>query len=72
VVSVNVDIGTLDIGQGLEFNLQFLRNVMCSTERVRSAHDNVDFDENTGAGGVGANGIDGSNERGVGYGCGNC
>lgn len=66
---VNVDVGTLHVWKGLELDLQLLGHVVSRTERLVGFHDDVDFDEKTGAGGVGSDCVDGRNERGVGHGC---
>lgn len=66
---VNVHVSTLHIWKRLEFDLQLLRHVVGRTKRLIGLHDDIDFDEKTGARGISSDCVDGRDERGVSHGC---
>ena len=68
-LKVDMHIRPLDIRQRLELHLQLLGDIVSGTERLVGVHDDVDLDEETRAGGVGADGVDGGDHWGVGHCC---
>jgi hypothetical protein len=62
---IDMHIGPLDIGQALEFDLQFLCNIVGSAQSFLGVHDDVDFDNEAGARVVGADRVDLADEGGV-------
>jgi hypothetical protein len=67
---VNVDISTLNVRERLELDLEFLGDIVGSTQGLVSFHDDVDFDEETGTRGVCAHSINGGDEWRMGHCCG--
>lgn len=64
---INMHVGPFHIRQGLKFHLQLLGNVVGGLQGVIAVHDDVDLDYETGTGGVGADGVDGCYEWGMGH-----
>ena len=55
---IDMDICPLHIGQALKLNLEFLGDIVGSAEGVVGVHDDVYFDDEAGAGVVGADSVD--------------
>jgi len=64
-----IHIGTLDIGQALELNLQFLRHIVRVLQAVGRIHDNVDFNNEAWTTVVRADCVNGADFWGMCHGC---
>lgn len=42
---INMHIRPLYVRQGLKFDLELLRDIVCHAERSRRGHDDVNFDD---------------------------
>ena len=66
---VDVDVGSLHVGQTLKLDLEFFGNVVRGPETVLGIHDDVDLHDQTGAGMVGPHSVDLLDGRRVRHGC---
>jgi len=62
---INMNISALDVRKTLELDLELLGNVVRRSEGFFGVHDDVDFDDEAGAGVVGADRVDLADEGGV-------
>lgn len=66
---VDMHIGTFNVWQRFEFDLQLLGNIVCRHQSRGRVHDNINLDQQTRTRCISTNSVDGIDHGGVGHSC---